>query len=60
MAKYTDIDVITEEILIHNTAATYPSGRTYVDVRIVGTFEIDGKTYEFNKVIEVLALPKGE
>lgn len=49
-----EVEVKSEEILIHSAAWKGKADDKWViDTRIIGTVMIDGKLYEFNKVIKV-------
>lgn len=49
-----EVDVENEEIVIHPTAIRIgEDGNWLIDARIIGCVKIEGKTYEFNNVIEI-------
>lgn len=51
--KRADVDVKNEEIVIHPTAISRDGKKWFIDARIIGELEMNGETYEFNKVIEI-------
>jgi hypothetical protein len=52
MRERIDTEAVEEQAVIH-TARRSASGRLTVEVRVCGAVRIDGKEYDFNRVVNL-------